>query len=213
MKNDENVKVAFRCHMLGRALPFVWPLVAEFKDGTLSGPIRANRFSLRKKPAFANRLFKKLDSSEDWTRITRISMRIGEKTRFARIWPSASKIGFFLRIDSRESAKRWCANRLPTKMEPVYEITRFGGWELQLKARLAPHFSICTTNSNDRCSHEFIIDCSDIRKKSSIGEEDIAKRLQDMGRCKQVNPAKSKTPSLKLHISLTSFLRKGPLLA
>ena len=35
------------------------------------------------------------DSSEDWTRITRISMRIGEKTRFARFWLSASKIGFF----------------------------------------------------------------------------------------------------------------------
>ena len=35
-----------------------------------------------------------MDSSEDWTRITRISMRIGEKTRFAQIWPSASKIGF-----------------------------------------------------------------------------------------------------------------------
>ena len=34
-----------------------------------------------------------MDSSEDWTRITRIFMRIGEKTRFARIWPSASKIG------------------------------------------------------------------------------------------------------------------------
>ena len=34
------------------------------------------------------------DSSEDWARITRISMRIGEKTRFARIWPSASKIVF-----------------------------------------------------------------------------------------------------------------------
>ena len=42
--------------------------------------------------------------------------RIREKTRFARIWPSASKIGIFLRVDSRESAKRWCANRLPTKL-------------------------------------------------------------------------------------------------
>ena len=42
-------------------------------------------------------------------------MRIEEKTRFARIWPSASKIGFFLRIDPRESATRWCANCPPTK--------------------------------------------------------------------------------------------------
>ena len=47
-----------------------------------------------------NRPSKKWDSSKDWTRITRMSMRIGEKTRFARIWPSASKIGIFLRIDS-----------------------------------------------------------------------------------------------------------------
>jgi len=50
-----------------------------------------------------------------------------------------------------------------------------------MKARLAPHYTLCATNSRDRCSHEFIIDCSDIRKKSSIGEEDIAKRLQDYG--------------------------------
>ena len=64
---------------------------------------------------FANRTSKNWDSSEDWTRITRISIRIGEKTRFARIWPSASKLGILLRIDSRESAKRWCVNRQPNK--------------------------------------------------------------------------------------------------
>ena len=53
---------------------------------------------------FANRPSRQWDSSEDWTRITRISMQIGEKTRSARIWTSALKIGFFfLRIDSRES--------------------------------------------------------------------------------------------------------------
>ena len=40
-------------------------------------------------------------------------MRIGEKTRFARIWPNASKIGFFFCEPIR--AKHWCANRLPTK--------------------------------------------------------------------------------------------------
>merc|ERR550514_2070878 len=50
-----------------------------------------------------------------------------------------------------------------------------------MKVRLAPHFNICATNINDRCSHEFIIDCSDLRKAAGIGEEDIAKRLQDYG--------------------------------
>ena len=46
------------------------------------------------KSSFAHRPSKKWDSSEDWTQITRISMRIGEKKRFARIWPSASKLVF-----------------------------------------------------------------------------------------------------------------------
>merc|ERR1712048_955488 len=50
-----------------------------------------------------------------------------------------------------------------------------------MKARLAPHFQIYPSNSNDRCAHEFIIDCSDLRKSSGIVEEDIAKRLQDYG--------------------------------
>ena len=49
--------------------------------------------------------FQKWNSSEDWTRIARLSMQIGEKTRFAQIWPSALKIGMFLRIDSRESIR------------------------------------------------------------------------------------------------------------
>ena len=58
----------------------------------LSGPIRTNRSSLRK-PLFCEWTeFQKMDSSEDWTRITRISTQIGEKTRLVRIWPSASKI-------------------------------------------------------------------------------------------------------------------------
>ena len=42
-------------------------------------------------------------------------MRIGEKTQFARIWPSVSKIVFCFQLVLVESAKRWCANRLPTK--------------------------------------------------------------------------------------------------
>ena len=70
----------------------------------------------KKKTLFCELTFQKMDSSEERTRSTRISMRIGEKTRFAQIWPSASRIGLFLRIDSRESAKRWCANRLPNKV-------------------------------------------------------------------------------------------------
>jgi len=50
-----------------------------------------------------------------------------------------------------------------------------------MKARLEPHFNIVATNSNNKCSHEFIIDCSDLKRKSGIVEEDIAKRLQDYG--------------------------------
>ena len=54
---------------------------------------------------FCESIREKMNSSEDWTRITRIWMRIGEGTRFAQIWPSASKIGFALWIDSRESMR------------------------------------------------------------------------------------------------------------
>jgi len=50
-----------------------------------------------------------------------------------------------------------------------------------MKARLEPHFDIVATNKNNKCSHEFIMDFSNIRKKSGIVEEDIAKRLQDYG--------------------------------
>mmetsp|Transcript_135888 Transcript_135888/g.271088 ORF Transcript_135888/g.271088 Transcript_135888/m.271088 type:complete len:1027 (+) Transcript_135888:65-3145(+) len=50
-----------------------------------------------------------------------------------------------------------------------------------LKARLEPHYQIIATNANNKCSHEFIIDCSDLRRKAGIVEEDIAKRLQDYG--------------------------------
>merc|ERR1712110_174753 len=46
---------------------------------------------------------------------------------------------------------------------------------------MAPHFDIATTNSNGKCSHEFIIDCTNLRKTAGIVEEDIAKRLQDYG--------------------------------
>merc|ERR1740123_1512609 len=50
-----------------------------------------------------------------------------------------------------------------------------------MKSRLEPHFTIVATNQNNKCSHEFIIDCSDLRRKAGIVEEDIAKRLQDYG--------------------------------
>jgi len=50
-----------------------------------------------------------------------------------------------------------------------------------MKARLAPYYGIKNTNSNDRCSHEFIMDISEVRRKSGVAEEDIAKRLQDYG--------------------------------
>jgi glycine dehydrogenase len=50
-----------------------------------------------------------------------------------------------------------------------------------MKARLEPHFNIVATNAKNKCSHEFIIDCSDLKRKSGIAEEDIAKRLQDYG--------------------------------
>merc|ERR1719346_175621 len=35
-----------------------------------------------------------------------------------------------------------------------------------MKARLEPHFNVAATNKNNRCSHEFIIDCSDLRRKA-----------------------------------------------
>jgi len=50
-----------------------------------------------------------------------------------------------------------------------------------MKAKLAPHFTIFATNKNNKCAHEFIIDCSDIAKSSGVVEEDISKRLQDYG--------------------------------
>merc|ERR1712178_251020 len=50
-----------------------------------------------------------------------------------------------------------------------------------MKSRLSPHFNIVATNAQNKCSHEFIIDCSNLRKSAGIVEEDIAKRLQDYG--------------------------------
>jgi glycine dehydrogenase len=50
-----------------------------------------------------------------------------------------------------------------------------------MKYKLAPYFKINATNKNNKCAHEFIIDCSDISKTAGVVEEDIAKRLQDYG--------------------------------
>jgi glycine dehydrogenase len=50
-----------------------------------------------------------------------------------------------------------------------------------MKARLEPYFDIVATNANNKCSHEFIIDCTNIQRSAGVVEEDIAKRLQDYG--------------------------------
>lgn len=50
-----------------------------------------------------------------------------------------------------------------------------------MAARLKDHYPMPYLNKNDRCSHEFIIDVSEIKEKSGIAEEDIAKRLIDYG--------------------------------
>jgi glycine dehydrogenase len=34
---------------------------------------------------------------------------------------------------------------------------------------------------DERCSHEFIIDLTSLKKQTGVGEEDIAKRLMDFG--------------------------------
>ena len=77
-----------------------WGVRRQRHGPDLSGPMCTNRLIANilcksilvlKNPFICESTFQKWDSSEDWTRIVRISMRIGEKTRFARIWPSASK--------------------------------------------------------------------------------------------------------------------------
>lgn len=50
-----------------------------------------------------------------------------------------------------------------------------------MKTRLSEHYKINKTNKNNRCAHEFIIDCSELKKEAGVAEEDIAKRLQDYG--------------------------------
>jgi glycine dehydrogenase len=50
-----------------------------------------------------------------------------------------------------------------------------------MASRLRDHYPIPYLNSAGRCSHEFIIDISEIKETTGIGEEDIAKRLMDYG--------------------------------
>ncbi|CAE8695295.1 unnamed protein product [Polarella glacialis] len=50
-----------------------------------------------------------------------------------------------------------------------------------MKARMTGHYPIHPTNKHNRCSHEFIMDFSEIRRKTGIVEEDVSKRLQDYG--------------------------------
>ena len=66
---------------------------SECRCGTqlLSGPIRANRFAVREHALridsrFENKAFQKMDGSKEMTRITRISMRIGESTHAHKDW-------------------------------------------------------------------------------------------------------------------------------
>ncbi len=47
--------------------------------------------------------------------------------------------------------------------------------------KLQQHYKISYIESKERCSHEFIIDVSNIKKATGVGEEDISKRLMDYG--------------------------------
>lgn len=50
-----------------------------------------------------------------------------------------------------------------------------------LMNRLKPYYKVLYLDDGERCSHEFIIDLNDIKKKKGVSEEDIAKRLIDYG--------------------------------
>lgn len=49
-----------------------------------------------------------------------------------------------------------------------------------MKERLADHYKILYTGTQNRCAHEMIVDCRDF-KKAGVEVEDIAKRLMDYG--------------------------------
>lgn len=50
-----------------------------------------------------------------------------------------------------------------------------------LKDVLKDHYKILYTNHNNRCAHEFILDCSTFKLQSDVEVVDIAKRLMDFG--------------------------------
>lgn len=50
-----------------------------------------------------------------------------------------------------------------------------------LMARLRPYYDIMYLKEGERCSHEFIIDLTQLKKKTGVSEEDVAKRLMDYG--------------------------------
>lgn len=64
-----------------------------------------------------------------------------------------------------------------------------------LMKRLTPYYKIANIEGDERCSHEFIIDMSVIKKNTGISEEDVAKRLIDFG-------FHSPTMSFPMHSSL-----------
>ncbi len=50
-----------------------------------------------------------------------------------------------------------------------------------LKEVLSTHYKILYTNHNNRCAHEFIIDCAPFKLQTDVEVVDIAKRLMDFG--------------------------------
>ncbi len=50
-----------------------------------------------------------------------------------------------------------------------------------MKERIAEHYPILYTGSNNRVAHEFIVDCREFKKTAGIEVVDIAKRLMDYG--------------------------------
>ncbi len=50
-----------------------------------------------------------------------------------------------------------------------------------LMRKLSKYYPILNNKQLEKCSHEFIIDCSQIKKDTKVSEEDIAKRMMDFG--------------------------------
>ena len=106
----------------------MWPvnLLASprvINPAALSGPIRASGISHFSLKFFCcGSTFHNMDSKQRGLDVNHPnSMRIREKTRFARnLVECFRNRHFLLRVDSRESAKCWCANRRPTKIQLVF---------------------------------------------------------------------------------------------